>query len=182
MKLLFTMFTVVTAICFNSSTLFAETDNKAESKEVPSHEEFRVKCEDKKDMEACVDLAIAYMMDDKDYSNALKYLKIACDGKSMIGCGMQGHLYQEGLGVKQDYKIAVKLYKQSCDGGEIPGCGALADMYAKGNGIKQDSDKALELYKKACDKDIKRGCSSFKTLYDKECSTDPKKFCKKYKK
>ncbi len=181
MKLLYTMFLVVTAIVFNSSTLFAETDKKAETKEVDPHEEFRVKCDDKKDMNACVDLAIAYMMGDEDYPNALKYFKKACDGKSMIGCGIQGHMYQEGLGVKQDYKKAVKLFKQSCDGGEIAGCGALADMYAKGNGVKQSNDKALELYKKACDGKVERGCRSFKELYDKECSTKPKKFCSKYK-
>ena len=178
MKLLYIMVTVVMAVVLNSSMAFAET---AEKKVVDPHAEFRALCDDKNDMNACVDLAILYMMADEDYTNAHKYFKKACDGGNMIGCGIQGHQYQEGMGVKQDHKKAVKLFKKSCDGGELPGCGALADMHAKGKGTKQNSDKALELYKKACDGKVARGCSSFKELYEKECSTDPKKFCKKYK-
>ena len=179
MKLLYTMLTVLMVVVFNSSIVLAET---VETTVVTPHEEFRVKCEDKKDMDACVELGVIYISIDQDYSNALKYLEKACDGKNMLGCGILGHLYQEGMGVKQDYKKAVKLFKRSCDGGELAGCGALGDMHAEGNGTKQNSNKALELYKKACDGNIERGCSSFKTLYEKECSTDPKKFCSKYKK
>ncbi len=142
-----------------------------------------VQCNKYKYMYACGDIANKYLQN-KDYSNAFKYLKIMCDADYMPGCSTQANLYKEGLGVKQNYKKARKFYTKSCDGGDLYACNLLGDMYAKGTEI--DVDKALELYKKAYnseDDTVKRiSCDNFDQLYKKECSTDPKKFCSKYKK
>ena len=143
-----------------------------------------VKCEEYKDMDACVTAGEEYAEND-DFKNSLKYLKKACDGDEMLGCGMQGYLYYEGMGVKQDYKKALKLYNKSCNGGTVEICGLIGKMYEDGVGVDINFTKALELYTKSCEGGNDDGCDSFKTLYEKECSTgstDIKPFCEKYKK
>ncbi len=154
MKFLYAMFLIVALLGFNSSTLFAETK---ETKIVDSQEEFRVLCDEKNNMTACVSMAQIYISTG-DYKTALNYFEKACDGGNMLGCGAIGDLYQRALGVKKNYKKAVKFYTKSCYGGEMAGCGALGDLYMKGLGTDLSYAKAMELYTKACDGGKEMAC------------------------
>ena len=147
---------------------------------VGSFEDLSIKC-DEKDLDACTQLASQYGQEE-DYDYAFKYIKKSCDGGLMIGCASEGYLYQEGIGVKKNLNKALKLYNKSCNGGEIDVCLVLGELYEDGETIDINLGKALQLYKKACDSKNYKGCQKFLELYKSECSTDPKKFCKKYKK
>ena len=160
MKLLYAIFTVVvTVIGFNSSTLFAET--------LETKEELLIKCDDKNDADACLELAKIFM-DADDATNTAKYSDKACKGDNMFGCGIQGYLYQDGIGVEQDYEKAVKLFEKSCKGNEMHACIALSYMYQNGDGVDIDYNKTLKLRKKVCDNevtDINR-CRDFNDSYN----------------
>ncbi len=172
MKLLFVIFTIVAVVTFNSATLFAE-----------SNDELITQCNDKNDVDACLEVAEKYV-NDSDNINAFKYITKACDGGMMAACLAQGSLYKAGTGVKQSSKKAINSYSKVCNNKEMIGCVLIGSMYEYGEGVEIDFNKALQHYKLACDGGLTSACNGFKDLYEKECPTDSKenkKFCKKYK-
>ncbi len=155
MKLFYTLFIVVTVLLFNSSAVFAETDD-----------ELMIKCEDNKDANACMDLADNYG-NANDYTNAYKYIDKACENGEVAGCLIQGSLTLKGVGVKKDHKKAIKYYNKACIGGEMVGCGVIGLMYEKGVDVKLNFKKALEFYQLACVGGEILGCDSYDALYNR---------------
>ena len=62
------------------------------------------------------------LLDQKQYEQANKLFKQACDGGDAMGCNNLGFLYENGYGVKQSKATAKKYYKKSCDLGFQPAC------------------------------------------------------------
>jgi hypothetical protein len=97
----------------------------------------------------CIRLSIV-LYQKKDFKDAFKYSKKACDLGSSDGCSKVGFHYLNGLVVKKDLKKAVEYFKKACDLDESRGCYNLALLYDKGEGVKKDEKTAKKLYEKAC--------------------------------
>ncbi|GHR33021.1 tetratricopeptide repeat protein [Helicobacter pylori] len=63
----------------------------------------------------------------KDYIQAKKYFKKACDLNNSVGCGNLGVLYYNGDGVKRDSKKAVQYISKACKLGVQEICEALKE-------------------------------------------------------
>lgn len=71
---------------------------------------------------------------DKDYDEAMRLYKIACDGGNMIGCTNVGLLYADE---KSDPKESLKYLKLACDKGDASGCYYLGSAYINGEIIEK---------------------------------------------
>ncbi len=65
---------------------------------------------------------------EQDYTQALKYISIACEGEDPEGCYNLANLYDNGWGVERDIARAVVLYDQACNSGYQPSCDALLEL------------------------------------------------------
>lgn len=74
----------------------------------------------------------------KDYVCALNEWEPLSEAGNTYATGNIGHMYKEGLGVKQDYHKAIKLLREAVMGGNPEAMLNLGFMYQKGYGIEQD--------------------------------------------
>lgn len=61
-----------------------------------------------------------------------------------------GHMYLDGLGVRQDESKAFEKYRYVCEWNDDAYCFFVANLYKYGIGVKQDYEQALLLYEKSC--------------------------------
>ncbi len=97
----------------------------------------------------CIRLSIVFYQK-KDFKDAFKLSKRACELGSSDGCSKVGFHYLNGLVVEKNLKKAAEYFQKSCKLNESRGCYNLALLYDKGEGVKKDEKKAKELYEKAC--------------------------------
>ena len=64
----------------------------------------------------------------KNYFEAVKYHKKACNGNFLLSCVNVGLSYFDGKGVKRNFNTAKKFLKKACDGGEATGCDLLRTL------------------------------------------------------
>ncbi|MBX9729899.1 MAG: sel1 repeat family protein [Sphingomonas sp.] len=102
----------------------------------------------------------------KNYTEAARYEKQACDGGNAHGCRDLGISYQKGTGVPIDEAIAAQFLKKACEGGEVDTCQAAAAYYYSGKVVTVDKALAAQLYEKACDGKVWNACNSLGLLYD----------------
>ncbi|WP_139521679.1 tetratricopeptide repeat protein [Helicobacter pylori] len=95
----------------------------------------------------------------KDYIQAKKYFKKACDLKYGGGCGALGDLYDD---VEKNLIKAAQLYSKACDLNISRGCGALAVLYINGQGVEKDLTKADQYFSKACKLGDQEACEALK--------------------
>ncbi|MGN8365501.1 tetratricopeptide repeat protein [Helicobacter pylori] len=95
----------------------------------------------------------------KDYIQAKKYFKKACDLKYGGGCGALGDLYDD---VEKNLIKAAQLYTKACELKEGVGCGNLGVLYYNGDGVKRDSKKAAQYVSKACKLGDQEACKALK--------------------
>ncbi len=116
---------------------------------LPAHlEKAKEGCEAGKKAD-CIRLSIVFYQK-KDFKDAFKYSKMACELGSSDGCSKVGFHYLNGLVVEKNPKKAAEYFKKSCSLNESRSCYNLALLYDKGEGVKKDTKKANELYEKAC--------------------------------
>ena len=121
-------------------------------------------CEDY-DMNACNDAGANFEFL-KDYANAFKLYKKACDGGVELGCANLGLLYESGLGVQKDPRKAIELYKNGCNKGGAHSCYNLGNAYRKGEIVAQDYQLAMSAYVNACEAGDVPSCANIGAMYE----------------
>ena len=116
------------------------------------------------DKESCNNIGRAYFVA-KNYQQALKYFKKACELNDKFGCANLANLYYQGQGVKQNFAKAFKLYKKACDLNYMVACHNAGFMYNEGQGVGQDFVNAKKYYEKACDANDAMACNNLGVLY-----------------
>ncbi|RVZ70015.1 sel1 repeat family protein [Helicobacter pylori] len=96
----------------------------------------------------------------KDYIQAKKYFKKACDLKYGGGCGALGDLYDD---VEKNLTKVAQLYTKACELKEGVGCKRLGSLYYYGRGVEKNLTKAIQYLSKACDLKYGRGIIMGKT-------------------
>ena len=87
----------------------------------------------------------------QDYSEAVKWWKIAAGKGHLTAQNNLGYLYLNGKGVKINEKESFKYFSMAASQGDTGGICNLANLYATGRGTKKNLKKAKELAKKGFD-------------------------------
>jgi TIR domain-containing protein/Sel1 repeat-containing protein len=91
------------------------------------------------EMDACTELAIAYVQQNGDGS----------------------------YGLQQDYQKALVLFQRACDAGSPYACYSTGYLsLVGGNGVPRDAQKALAIYQKVCDSGYENSCDRLGLLYE----------------
>lgn len=86
------------------------------------------------------------LMQAKDYSEALRYLKLAAQQKHANAIALVGEFYAQGWGIPQNDKEAVQWWKKSADLKNPIAQRRLGDAYSLGAGVARDPKQALYWY------------------------------------
>jgi TPR repeat protein len=105
----------------------------------------------------------------KNYKKAVKLLTSSSNQGHSSAHSNLGHMYKNGLGVKQNYKKAIELYTLSANQGHSSAQSNLGLMYYLGNGIKKNKIKAYQLWLKLA----KQGHSNSQHNLDILCKQSP---------
>lgn len=95
-------------------------------------------------------LGWAYMKKE-DYTQAMRWYRVASDKGSIEAQSAIAWLYRQGLGVPQDKVKSVELYLRAAEKGDSNAMINLAKAYLNGEGIDKNVEKAMGLYHKAAD-------------------------------
>lgn len=108
-----------------------------------------------------------YYHERRDYKEALKISKIACENLHDAGmCYNSGlYNYKAMVGVK-DAKTAAVYYEFACKYGNVSGCKSLGALYVQGEGVAADLTFAKFYYNLACERGDSYSCSFIKSLSD----------------
>jgi len=96
------------------------------------------------------------LYDEKDYTSAVKHLKIAHNNEDFNATFLLGECYFNGYGISENKEKAVEYFNLAKEKGILEAKERLAECYYNGDGIEQDYEISLEYYKElANDGDIK---------------------------
>lgn len=87
----------------------------------------------------------------QDYTEAIKWFRLAANQGKASGQLDLGDMYREGHGVPQDYVEAGKWYRLAAVQGESKAQNALGVMYRDGQGVQQDYSEAVKWYRLAAE-------------------------------
>ncbi len=87
----------------------------------------------------------------RDYSEAVKWYRMAADLGHVRAQYNLGNHYYKGEGVSQDYSEAVKWYRRAAEQGNSFAQNNLGDCFYHGRGVVQDYSEAVRWYRKAVD-------------------------------
>lgn len=89
-----------------------------------------------------------------------------CDRGNASACGVLGHMYANGKGVKADPAKGIALLDRACAGGSRRACLNRAFLDEQGVGVPRDEKRALAVYKRACEADQDQyGCVRLASIY-----------------
>jgi TPR repeat protein len=114
----------------------------------------------------------------KDYPDAAKLYKQACDAGNAKSCTALALFYETGkLDIPKDPISELKFYGAGCDNGDYEACGALGRLYFIGGAVQRDLDQASKFDQEACNGGDLTGCSQLGILYvrGEGVAHDPKK-------
>ena len=117
------------------------------------------------DKENCNNIGSVYCKA-KNYQQALKYYKKACELNNETGCFNLAGLYYKGQGTKQNFAEAFKFTKKACDLNFMDACYNAGVLYDNGKGIRRDFVNARKYYEKACEANVADACNNLGVLYD----------------
>jgi TPR repeat protein len=123
----------------------------------------RRECESDKNFKSCNDLGLFFvrrLKAERDYPEARRFFRMACDGAETEGCNNLGYMYDIGDGVERDHQKALELYTMSCDNGNADGCGKLGFLLDNGDYKVRNREKAAKVLAKACDGGSFVGCTN----------------------
>ena len=90
-------------------------------------------------------------LDSKNYSDALKYFRLAANENYAPAQDKLGWMYQNGWGVNRSYSEAYKQYQKAAGQGNREAQASLGYLYYKGLGVKRDLRQALYWYGKSAE-------------------------------
>ncbi len=118
-------------------------------------------------------LGLMYRDKFKDYAKAIKFFQKGAEQENPRSEFLLGHMYANGMAVKQDYAKAAEFYQKAADQGYAMAQNNLALMYMNGQGVKQDKIKSYQFYTKAA----KQGSTDAQRSLDILCKENPE-ICK----
>lgn len=89
--------------------------------------------------------------DKKNYTEAIKWYRIAAEQGDAEGQNNLGVMYENGNGVAKDYTEAAKWYRKAAEQGDYIGQYNLGVLYENGYGVTQDYAEAVKWYRKAAE-------------------------------
>ena len=95
------------------------------------------------------------LLDEKDYSSAVKYFEKGCELGMGRSCYSAGLLYNSDKLGKEDTNTALEFYEKSCSLDNALGCTSAGAVYEK---MKSGQTFAQEYYKKGCELKDFRAC------------------------
>lgn len=116
--------------------------------------------------EAAVDKAKA-ALDRKDYTEAMRWYRLAADQGNTVAQTHVGYLYEKGLGVPRDYAQALLWYRRAADRGHAAAQRNLGSFYQQGIGVAQDYAEAMRWYRLAADQGNPGAQTNVGYLYEK---------------
>ena len=102
-------------------------------------------------------------LDSKNYSDALKYFRLAANEDYAPAQDKLGWMYQNGWGVTRSYSEAYKHYQKAAEQGNREAQASLGYLYYKGLGVKKDLQQALYWYGKSAE----QGNATARRQYEK---------------
>jgi len=105
---------------------------------------------------------------EKDYIQAEKFYRKACDAGDDKSCLGLVNLYFNGKGKQGNMVVAYKLSKMLCNKGNAEGCFFLGYMYSEGKGIDKNVELATKTLKQACELKEDKACYNLANRYLKE--------------
>lgn len=142
-----------------ASTLSAHVLRREEIREKTT------KCEAGRDMEACNDLGMHYLILAIDHGLDIELnmrlashnLEQACAGGIQSACGfwanalgMYGNYFITELNPNPNYARGKMLLEQSCEQKDPYGCAQLGTLYVEGKGVAQNVTQGLQLFALSC--------------------------------
>lgn len=88
-------------------------------------------------------------LDSKNYSDAVKYFRLAANENYAPAQDKLGWMYQNGWGVSRSYSEAYKQYQKAAEQGNREAQASLGYLYYRGLGVKKDLRQALYWYGKS---------------------------------
>jgi TPR repeat protein len=129
---------------------------------------FQTGCDENGDKYSCNNFGV-YSYQNKDYIQAVTYLKKACEMKHESSCEALGNMYSNGDGVAQNYKEALNYYEQACYNAYAysSNCAKAAEFYKNGIGTAKDEAKAQNILERSCTDNYnsKNECYNFGMSY-----------------
>lgn len=128
------------------------------------------KC-NKNDAGACHNLAVQFY-ESKDYQNAFKYFKKACELKFNQSCFNIGLMSEQGKGTPKDEFKAFDMFSKTCiknkKGKYNPyfGCANLAFLYLDGRGVRQNFKAGIEILNDTCKDGNLANCEILSNIYN----------------
>jgi TPR repeat protein len=86
---------------------------------------------------------------DKNYSEAMRWYRMAADRGDAAAQLNVGGLYHNGWGVPQNYPEAMQWFRKSADQGNPAAQNDIGMLYANGRGVPQDYAEAMRWYRMA---------------------------------
>ena len=114
-------------------------------------------------------LGLMYRDKFKDYAKAIKFFQKGVEQGNPRSEFLLGHMYANGMAVKQNYVKAAELYQKAADQGYVMAQNNLALMYMNGLGVEQDKRKSYQFYTEAA----KQGCIDAQKNLDILCKESP---------
>ena len=106
----------------------------------------------------------------KNYTEAVRWYRMAADHGSADGMNSLGYRYKNGQGVEKDEAEAVRWYRKAAELGDAAAQNNLGTCYAMGEGVEKDEAEAEKWFRKAADQAIlpRRGTFRGSTGYQPE--------------
>lgn len=105
-----------------------------------------------------------YHINNKNYTEAKKWLEKSAAQNNATAQFLLGRLYQSGSGVKQDYVKMRELWEKAAAQGNVDAQAYLGSMYFQGEGVQKDYTKAREYWEKAATQGDERSKKALKIL------------------
>jgi len=104
--------------------------------------------------------------DQKNYSEAMRWYRMAADQGYAGAQNNIGVLYKNGSGVAQDYSEAMRWYRMAADQGYAGAQFNIGLLYGNGSGVAQDYSEAMRWYRMAADQGYAGAQNNIGLLYD----------------
>jgi len=101
----------------------------------------------------------------KDYTEAVKWFRLAADQGDVDGQYNVGYAYANGYGVPKDEAEAVKWFRLVAEKGLSKGQLGLGIMYANGHGVPKDDAEAVKWFRLAAEQGLSEGQFGLGIMY-----------------
>jgi len=104
-------------------------------------------------------------VDAKNYTEAMRWYRLAAERGSAVAENDVGVLYAEGLGVPRNYSEAMRWYRLATDQGLAKAQHNVGNLYSNGWGVPQNKAEAAHWYRMAADQGLALSQSTIAGMY-----------------